>query len=380
MHKKKAVNAVEESLAYCIGQYEKMIESMKAHPRRFPRSLKKGRLRTAGSWWWTAGFYPASLWLLYEYSGEVSFRKEARRLSNLMKIQRWNRFTHDLGFMLFLPLGAAYRIEKDPGDSRVLMRGAKTLASRYKPAVGLIRSWDHGTWKYPVIIDNMMNLSYLFWAWEFSGNEFFRTVAINHADHTLKNHFRNDGSTYHVVDYNPRTGAVRWRGTCQGYSDDSVWSRGQGWAVYGFTEMYRHTKNHAYLRQACIAADFIIHHPSFPADGIPYWDCNDPGIPEAYRDVSAATVLASGLLELQGYVGEIEAEKYLSVADRILRSLAGTEYKSPKSETGSFLLGGSVGNLPIKDEVDVPLSYADYYYIEALLRRLKLVEKTEKEQ
>ncbi|MBN2049697.1 MAG: glycoside hydrolase family 88 protein [Spirochaetales bacterium] len=371
---------VEESLAYAIGQYEKMIESMKAYRVRFPRSWENGRLRTAGSWWWTAGFYPASLWLLYEYSGEAFFRKEARRRSNLMKIQRWNRFTHDLGFMLFLPLGAAYRIEGDPGDSLVLLGGAKTLVSRYKPEVGLIRSWDHGKWKYPVIIDNMMNLNYLFWASEFSGNEFFRTVATSHADHTIKNHFRSDGSTYHVVDYDPRTGEVRSQGTCQGYSDDSVWSRGQGWAVYGFTEMYRHTKNRTYLRQACTAADFIVHHPDFPADGIPYWDFNDPGIPEAYRDVSAATILASGLLELKDYVGEIEAETYLSVVDRILKSLSGTEYKSPKKETGSFILGGSVGNLPSKDEVDVPLSYADYYYIEALLRRLKLAEKTEKEQ
>ena len=236
---------------------------MKSHPLTFPRALKNGRLRTSGSWWWTAGFYPASLWLLYEYSGEVYFRKEARRRSNLMKIQRWNRFTHDLGFMLFLPLSAAYRIEKDPADFTVLMRGAETLVSRYKPEVGLIRSWDHGRWKYPVIIDGMMNLNYLFRASEYSGSEFFRTVAISHADHTIKNHFRSDGSTYHVVDYDPRNGAVRSQGTCQGYADDSVWSRGQGWAVYGYTEMYRNTRDRTYLRQACIAADFIINQSQF---------------------------------------------------------------------------------------------------------------------
>ena len=365
---------VEKSLNYCLGQYANLIEEMKTYPRKFPRAMEEGKLKTSGSWWWTAGFYPAALWLLFDYSKNESFRNEARRRTDLMKFQRWNRFTHDLGFMLYLPFSAAYRIENDSHDSHILMRGARTLASRYNGAVGLIKSWDTWKWKYPVIIDNMMNLNYLFWAAEFSGYDSFGQIAVSHADHTMKNHFREDGSTYHVVDYEPRTGSVLFRGTRQGYADDSVWSRGQAWAVYGFTEMYRNTGNEAYLKQAQAAADFILNHRHLPEDGIPYWDFNDPRIPGTYRDVSSAVILASSLLELLSFTGEPEAERYLSAADRILTTLAGGEYKSPKIDTGPFILGGSVGSLPDKKEIDTPLTYGDYYYIEALLRRLKIIE------
>ena len=365
---------VNESLKYCVSRYQEMIEVMKSFPRSFPRAMVNGRLKTVKSWWWTAGFYPAALWLLFDYSRDETLRIEARKRTELMKIQRWNRFTHDLGFMLYLPLSEAFRIENDPRDAVVMLKGAKTLATRYKKSVGLIKSWDHWKWKYPVIIDNMMNLNYLFKAAEFSGDDSFRKIAVSHADHTMKNHFRDDGSTFHVVDYNPRNGSVLSRGTCQGYADDSVWSRGQAWAVYGFTEMYRNTGVEAYLRQAQIAADFILNHRQFPEDGIPYWDFRDPRIPDTYRDVSSAVILASALYELQDFIREPASGKYLSSADRIINTLAGGKYSSPQKETGPFILGGSIGSLPDRKEVDTPLTYGDYYYIEALLRRLKIIE------
>jgi uncharacterized protein YyaL (SSP411 family) len=249
----------------------------------------------------------------------------------------------------------------------VLLRGASSLASRFDPKVGLIKSWDDFKgYHYPVIIDNMMNLEYLLWAAKTSGDKRFYQIAVSHADSTLKNHFRADHSSYHVVLYDS-VGRVLAKQTAQGYNDNSAWARGQSWGLYGYTVMYRETKDRKYLQQAVAIARFLINNPKLPKDKIPFWDFNDPGIPHVSRDASAAAVTASALLELARFVDKQKSKAYFSFAEDVLVSLSSPEYFATK-DNHHFLLKHSTGNLPAKREIDVPLIYADYYYLEALLR------------
>jgi uncharacterized protein YyaL (SSP411 family) len=192
-------------------------------------------------------------------------------------------------------------------------------------------------------------------------------IAITHANTTMKNHFRPDGSSYHVVDYNPQTGNVISKITAQGYADESAWARGQAWGLYSFTMCYRYTKDKKYLDFAEKIAKFILNNPNYPKDGVPYWDFNAPNIPNAPRDASSGAILASGLIELSSYTND----KYLKQAIHIVKSLASDDYTAKFGENGYFVLKNSVGSLPMGNEVSVPLNYADYYYIEALLELKK---------
>lgn len=319
---------------------------------------------------WTSGFFPGSLWQLYQYTGKEKWRKAADELTWRIEPMKDCRETHDLGFVVYNSFGRAYRATGDTRYRDVVVQAARSLASRYSSKVRAIRSWDHHReqWKFPVIIDNMMNLELLFEATELTGDYSFRNIAINHANTTLENHFREDGSSYHVVSYNPKNGKVEKKNTHQGAADESVWSRGQAWGLYGFTMCYRYTHDSAYLDQARKIAAFFFSQENLPEDLIPYWDMKAPDLTTAPRDASAAAVFASGLYELATYVDKKEAKEYRKIAERIMKSLY-HGYRSKTKENCGFLLLHSTGNYPAGDEIDKPISYADYYYLEAMGRR-----------
>jgi len=338
-----------------------------------PRTADSGRLKLVSSKDWTSGFFPGELWFLYEYSGKQEWKMEAPKFTANIEKEKTNGGTHDMGFKIYCSVGTGYRLTKDAHYKAVIIEAAKTLSTRFNPVTGVIKSWDTRTkWKNPVIIDNMMNLELLFAATQLSGDSSFYKIAVSHANTTMKNHFRADYSSYHVVDYDSLTGVVVKKLTHQGYADESAWARGQAWALYGYTMCYRFTKDKKYLQQAEKVASFILNHPNLPKDLVPYWDFNAPNIPNEERDASAAAVIASGLYELSLY--SKNTASYKTAADKIITSLT-NNYRSPVGESNGFILLHSTGSRPSKSEVDVPLSYADYYYLEALLRYKKLKEK-----
>lgn len=366
--KKPLLQIIDTALQKAVAQYKYMGTVLPAD--KFPKTwypLTK-KFETSNSSWWCSGFYPGSLLYLYEYSHEASLLTEAARIQKLLEKEQFNKGTHDLGFMMYCSFGNANRLQPSKEYEEILLNSAKSLSSRFNPAVGCIKSWDHGNWKFPVIIDNMMNLELLFWATKVSGDSSFYKIAVTHANTTIKNHYRPDNSSFHVVDYDPVTGNVNAKVTAQGYADYSAWARGQAWGLYGFTVMYRSTKDPKYLAQANKIAAFIMKHPNLTADKIPYWDYDSPDIPATYRDASAASITASALIELSKYAGAQKGGSYLSFAEQIIRALATRTYTAPVGENGGFILKHSTGSLPASSEVDVPLTYADYYYIEAMLR------------
>ncbi|MBN2104150.1 glycoside hydrolase family 88 protein [bacterium] len=366
---------VRSSLKKAVKQYIALDKTVP--DSLFPRTLNSdGSVQTNRSDWWTSGFFPGSLWYLYEFSGHPKLKERARFRTRTVEREKWNNRDHDIGFKIFCSFGNGWRLTMDTSYIPVIITAAKTLTTRFDADVGCIQSWGENLergWKYPVIIDNMMNLELLFWAAKQTGDSSFFKVAVSHADKTLANHFRQDGSSYHVLSYHPETGAVEKKNTAQGYSDESVWARGQAWGLYGFTMSYRETGYPRYLQKAREIADFILNHPNFPEDKIPYWDFNAPDIPNALRDASAAAIMASALLELKSYVNPELSAFYECSAEQILWSLSSESYRSALGKNGNFLLMRGVGNIPSNSEVDVPLSYADYYYIEAIMRYLKSI-------
>ena len=358
---------------------EKAIQDLNKIPfdsAKIPRSgLASGSIKFTNSKSWTSGFYAGTLWQLYSYSKNNTLKKAAIQWQSPIQKEQFDSTTHDLGFKIFCSFGNAYRNTKNQAYKEICITAAKSLSKRFNPKVGAIRSWDHHTelWQFPVIIDNMMNLELLFEASKYTGDSSFYKIANQHAQTTLKNHFRKNNSSYHVVDYNPTTGAVIQKMTHQGASNVSSWSRGQAWGLYGFTVAYRYTKNDAYLAQAKKIANFIFTNPNLPDDFIPYWDFDAPNIPNEPRDVSAATIAASGLLELAQY-DHTNSPKYLMWASKILSTLEEPDYQS---NTPPFILNQSVGSVPGNFEVNVPIIYADYYYIEALQRMKELTQAPE---
>ena len=336
----------------------------------FPRSLMP-RFRAVDAKDWTSGFFPGSLWQCYRFTGDEKLLAEAEKYTGRLEGIQYYKGTHDLGFMVFCSFGQQMQTLHDRHSEAVIVEAAKSLVSRCDPRIGLIRSWDFGEWNYPVIIDNMMNLELLMWAADRSGDKslrVYRDVAGRHADITMKNHFRDDASSFHVVSYND-DGTVESRGTFQGYSDSSAWARGQAWGLYGYTMCYRETGDAKYLKHAERIADFIMHHPNTPADRIPYWDYNAPDIPDAPRDASAAAIMASAFVDLSSLTNKPEEKgRYLKMAEKQLRTLASDAYLARPGENGNFLLMHSVGSRPDNHEIDVPLTYADYYFLEALLK------------
>lgn len=356
-------------------QTEFMVSRLADHPG-LPRTFEHGKLVTVDWRDWTSGFFPGTLWYLYEATGDPVWRTRAEQFTANVAPAQHNRSTHDVGFVLTCSFGNGLRLTDEPDYRSVLLNGAASLATRFNPTVGAIRSWDWARqWKYPVIIDNLMNLELLLWAARAGAEPQFRAIALRHADTTLRNHFRPDASCYHVVDYDPETGRVRSKVTHQGSAHNSAWARGQAWAIYGYTMLYRETGESRYLQQARATADFVMRHPRLPADKIPYWDFDAADIPHAPRDASAAAVIASALLELSTLLPGDDARAYAGFAEAQLRSLASPAYLAAVGENGGFILKHSTGNLPRHGEIDVPLTYADYYFLEALLRLRRLNPK-----
>lgn len=334
--------------------------------KEYPRSLDaEGNLVKSDNKWWCCGFYPGSLWYTYEHTGNEQIKALADKYTRSLVINEIRR-DHDMGFIVWCSYGNAFRLTGDESYKPMIEDAAEILAARFSPVTKTIRSWNYPL-EYQVIIDNMMNLELLEEASKMFACDSLDLIARTHANTTMENHFRDDYSSYHLVCYDMEDGSVERKVTVQGYADDSAWARGQAWAVYGYAMMYRETGVEEYLQQAVNVADMII--PYLPEDGVPYWDFNDPKIPDTYRDASAGAVIASALVELSGYVdSKSKARKYLASAETILRTLASDEYLCAEGECHGFLLKHSVGNLPKNSEVDVPLTYADYYFLEALLR------------
>lgn len=365
--KSELLKIIDNSLLHAVDQYKYLMAHLPADvlPKTYFPTKK---LETSNSGWWTSGFYPGSLLYLYEYSKDTALLNESLRRQKLLEKEQFNKGTHDLGFMMFCSFGNSNRLMPSKKYEEILMNSARSLSTRFNATAGVIRSWDHGRWKYPVIIDNMMNLELLFWATKYSGDSSFYKIAVTHANTTLKNHYRADHSSWHVIDYDVTDGKVLAKKTAQGYADSSAWARGQAWGLYGYTVMYRSTKDKKYLTHANHIAHFILDHPNLPADKVPYWDYNTPDIPATYRDASAASITASALIELSKYTDAKNSELYMRTAEKIIRSLASRTYTADTGENGGFILKHSVGNWPGNSEVDTPLTYADYYYIEAMMR------------
>jgi rhamnogalacturonyl hydrolase YesR len=350
-------------------QYRVLAKNTPAN--RMPKTFYelKNKSESSDTQWWCSGFYPGTLLYIYEYTKDSATLNEAKKRLAILEKEKHYTGNHDLGFMMFCSFGNAYRILGNPVYRPTLDTAAASLVTRYRPDAKVIQSWNSSkTWKGPVIIDNMMNLELLLWVAQNGGDPKLKQVALNHANATLKNHFRKDYSSYHVVDYDMTNGKVVKKATAQGASNESAWARGQAWGLYGYTMMYRFTKDKRYLDFAKHIADFILKHPNLPSDKVPYWDFDANNIPNAYRDASAAAVIASSLLELGQYSSKKEKQSFVAAAKTMLISLSSSKYTATLGSNGGFLLKHSVGALPLKSEVDVPLTYADYYYLEALLR------------
>lgn len=313
---------------------------------------------------WTSGFFPGSLWYTYEMTGDEELKARAIQYTNLLNPIRRLKNTHDVGFMINCSFGNALRLAPNDTIKAVIIETADNLCARFNPEIGCIRSWDFGTWNFPVIIDNMMNLDLLFNASKLSGDPKYYDIAVKHAQTTMQHHFRPDYTSYHLVSYN-NDGTIEKKQTHQGKNDNSSWSRGQAWGVYGYTSCYRETKDTLFLQEAVNIANMIMKRVS-TNDCIPYWDYDAPAGETTPRDASAAAVTASALLELSTFVAD--GKKYFDYAETILKNLSSNSYLATKGSNQGFVLMHSTGSLPHGSEIDVPLNYADYYYLEALQR------------
>ena len=354
-------------MAVGVKQYKHLMQILPAD--RMPKTFEKNALVTSDTNWWCSGFYPGTLWYLFENTGDTVIKTEAIKRLGILEKEKFRTEDHDLGFMMYCSFGNAYRITKQPAYKEVVLQSALSLSTRYRPIIKSIQSWNKSDrFQCPVIIDNMMNLELLSWASKNGGNKKLGEIAINHANSTIKNHFRPDGSSYHVLDFDLTTGKLLKSVTSQGAADSSAWARGQAWALYGFTMFYRFERDEAYLNQAQKIANFMLNHPNLPKDKVMFWDFDAPGIPNALRDASAAAITASALLELGQFTKGKDKRKYVSAAKKILQTLSSPKYLAENGSNGGFILKHGVGALPYNSEVDVPLTYGDYYFIEALNR------------
>lgn len=369
---------IERGLDVATQQALLMAKSLEDQEGRFPKTIKPdGTLETGGYSWWCSGFFPGELWYLYENNPTPELKKYAELYTARVEPAKNLTNTHDLGFMLYCSFGNGLRITGNPAYKDILITGAHSLATRYNPTICAIKSWDFNrdVWQYPVIIDNMMNLELFTWTARTTGDEQFNEMANSHAQTTMRHHFRPDFSSYHVISYDTITGQPHAKHTHQGYAHESAWARGQAWALYGYTVMARETGNPAYLEQAENIARFVMNHPNLPEDKVPYWDFNAPDIPNVPRDASAAAIMSSALLELSQLNTSAFGKQCFSLAEQMLRSLSSPAYLAEVGDNHHFILMHSTGHLPGNSEVDVPLSYADYYYVEALMRLKNILNK-----
>lgn len=375
-------------MQFIKGQFENIL-AVTDDRIKIPRTItENGELKTVDIYDWTSGFFAGNLWSMFELTGDEKWKKEAMKWTEILDSIQYFSNHHDVGFMINCSYGNGLKLTGKKEYRKVMVQAAKSLSKRYSLLTKCIKSWNHRKawdgkteWFYPVIIDNMMNLELLFEATLLSGDDTFRNIAVQHALTTMENHYRDDYSSFHVVDYDPQTGQVLDKATCQGFVDKSSWSRGQAWGLYGFTICYRYTKDERFLKFAENIADYMINHPNMPEDMIPYWDYNvvDSGLspewkydaskyPEIPRDASAAAITCSALFELSEH-SKVNGKKYYSAASTILNSLASPEYMALSGNNKYFILNHSVGSIPHGFEIDVPLVYADYYFLEAIIRK-----------
>ena len=387
----KSQDIVKKNFELAEIQYQAMLKKA-MDITCFPRTVKQDKLWCVPAEDWTSGFWPGILWYMYEYTKNNRWKDEAMKWTHSLKDIQFFVGHHDVGFMMYCSYGNGFRLTANPKYIPILVQSAKSLCKRYSYNVGCIQSWNarksigrKNTWEYLVIIDNMMNLELLFWATQATNDSVYWDIAVSHAEKTMKNQIRSDFSSYHVVNYAPDTGEILHRQTAQGYADSSTWARGQAWGIYSFTMVYRYTKDERFLQTAINMTDFFLNHKNLPNDCIPYWDFNagEKGFNPDFeyvssdykvipRDVSAACIVASALFELCGYVSDINKKQtYYDMGIRILNNLSNNYYRAKEKENHGFLLKHSVGNLPGNNEVDVPLIYADYYFLEALIRYSK---------
>jgi len=334
---------------------------------KYPRSTKAdGTLDLSDARDWTSGFFPGSLWYLYLLTNDKKWQQKAEKWTQSIGVNKNNTGTHDLGFMLYDSFGLGYKVTKKSEYRDILIEGARSLSTRFHPEVGAIRSWDNPDFSYPVIIDNLMNLEFLFWATKETGDSSFYKIAVQHAETDSKDRFRKDNSSYHVLDYDPKTGKLLRKMTHQGYADESCWARGQAWGIYGYTTLYRETGNKKYLDLAVKAAAYYLAQTDKIPDHIPYWDFQAPDIPDAPRDASAAAITASALLELSKYT--TAKNNYYNKAVEMLVSLTSDKYMAVPGSNNYFITKHSTGHKPNETEIDVPIVYADYYLLEAIYR------------
>lgn len=375
-----ASDFINENVAHAANQYRGHLDTIDSighfvNPRT---TLPDGNIWYVPVDDWCSGFFPGSLWYLGELTGNQDWSRRAADYTETLDSAQYLTWHHDVGFIIGSSYLNGYRLGGKEQYAPVVVNAAKSLATRFRPGAGVIQSWnvDKGWqsargWACPVIIDNMMNLEIMFEATRLTGDSTFYDIAVSHANTTMAHHFRPDFSCYHVVDYDPATGDVRHRQTAQGYADESSWARGQAWALYGYTMCYRYTGDPNYIYQAIKVCDMIFSTPSMPDDLVPYWDYNAPNIPSEPRDASAAACTASALYELSTY---LPGRGYKELADKVVASLSSPAYRAATGENNHFLLMHSVGSIPHGHEIDVPINYADYYYLEALLRKKKLDE------
>ena len=377
---------VNKQLQYCHKQVGRALEELKQKDGSFdytmePRNILKGdkqkgwNCRKATAEEWCDGFWPGILWMDYQLFGDNVVRTAAEGYTNSLRgIAYRPCYDHDIGFLMFCSYGKGYEVNHSQDYKNVILASADSLATLFNPIVGTILSWPREVkprnWPHNTIMDNMINLEMLFWAAKNGGNPYLFDIAVAHADKTMKYHFRPDYTSYHVAVYDTLTGEFIKGVTHQGYSDDSMWARGQAWAIYGYTVVYRETKDVRYLDFVQKVTD--VYLKNLPEDYVPYWDFNDPSIPDAPRDASAACVVASALLELSGYLPAEKALEYKQAAVKMLASLSSDKYQCGKSKP-AFLLH-STGHLPAGSEIDASIIYANYYYMEALLRLKRLTE------
>ncbi|TKG92908.1 glucuronyl hydrolase [Puteibacter caeruleilacunae] len=370
--KEKISFKFDKVISFAEQQYTKACSTLDI-TKGMPRNAHAdGTWRQTGIRDWVSGFFPGSLWYIYELTGNQKWEKEARKWTEALEDVQSYDGNHDSGFMVYCSYGNGYRLTKDESYKQIILNTSQTLSTRYRPEVGTILSWGNIHQKNPTkhitIIDNMMNLEMLMWASKNGGSKKFADISITHSNTTLKHHFRKDGSSYHGVIYNPKNGEVINKRTYQGYNDETMWARGQSWGIYGYVMMYRETGMKKYLKMAMKCADRCIER--LPEDVIPYWDYDAPGIPKREKDASAASIMASAFLEIYEHTGKIE---YYNWAVKMLNTLSTKAYWPTKDNYQCIILH-SVGHYPGNSEVNVNINYADYYYLEAIVRLKRLTE------
>lgn len=335
----------------------------------FPSFGKEGHWKTKSSENWVSGFYGGCLWQAFAFSGDPQFERLARKWTDGIEREKYNRETHDLGFRFMCTFGNGFRMSSDTAFAdycrAVRDTAALTLSQRFHPESGVLSSdWDkepiEGT--IPCVIDIMMNLEILFEAALSTGDSRFYEIAVSHADATWRDFVREDGGTYHVVRYDVSDGSVRDRGQLQGDTKESTWSRGHAWLVYGMVVAYRYTKDERYLEYAEKAADYFISHLN--EDGVAAWDFQSD---DSQPDASASAVVASALYEMLNYIPKGEQRRhYAAEADRMLAALCSPAYFIGADT--DCLLDHSVQYYHFGYNVDKPAIFADYYFLEALNR------------